>query len=59
VPVAICPQCCRDYYLPAGSGDDCRCEKCDQPLQWVDQLQALDRGAPRQEPEPTKADSGD
>jgi hypothetical protein len=51
VPVAICPQCCRDYYLPAGSGDDCRCEKCDQPLQWLDDLQALDPGAPQQEPE--------
>jgi hypothetical protein len=57
MPVAICPQCCRDYYLPAGSGDDCRCEKCDQPLRWVDELQTSDPDTSR--PEPSEADSGD
>ena len=55
MPVAICPQCCRDYYLPAGSGD-CRCEKCDQPLQWLDQLQAPERTDSPPEPEHAEDD---
>jgi hypothetical protein len=58
VPVAICPQCCRDYYLPAGSGDECRCEKCDQPLRWLDEVQAMDHSTPQQEPEHSGEDSG-
>ena len=40
MPVAICPQCCRDYYLPAGSEDEARCEKCACALVWLDELRA-------------------
>jgi hypothetical protein len=40
MPVAICPQCCRDYYLPAGGEDEARCEKCACPLVWIDELRA-------------------
>ncbi len=37
--MAICLQCCRDYYLSGVSIEECRCAKCDQPLVWLETLQ--------------------
>ncbi len=43
MPVAVCPECGRDYYLPAESVEEGRCERCGRPLV---EIHALTRGQP-------------
>ena len=44
MPIALCPECCRDYYLSAEEVAGSRCPKCDRALVLVETLRAGQQG---------------
>jgi hypothetical protein len=51
MPVAVCPECCRDYYLAGEDWEDPRCERCGCLLVWAKAVEAAYREAMRGTPE--------
>jgi hypothetical protein len=54
MPVAVCLDCCRDYYLPAGEEQEPRCERCGCLLVWAKALEAEYREAMREGDQPSE-----
>jgi hypothetical protein len=53
MPIAICPECCRDYYLPGESIEGARCERCGSTLVPIEALGQDLAGGPGETPEPS------
>jgi hypothetical protein len=49
MPVAVCLECGRDYYLAGVTVEESRCERCGRPLVEINALTQGPPGGPTQE----------
>jgi hypothetical protein len=56
MPVAVCLECGRDYYLPGTSIEGAHCERCGRPLIEINTLLQGQPGGPDQEAGPSGPD---
>jgi hypothetical protein len=59
MPVAVCLECGRDYYIPAGHEEEPRCERCGCLLAWAKALEEEHRRSMRESAEPGEEEAGE